>query len=107
MHKHGSIPDPHTAHSMETAVSDFNRRKQIIYRANHRGIKEMDIILGGFADANVMRMDGEMLGRFEAIMAESDRDLLSWFTGEQMKPDYLDKELFDSILAHTIADPRN
>ena len=35
---------------------DLRRRKQMIYRANHRGIKEMDIVLGGYANAHVMEM---------------------------------------------------
>ena len=85
-------------------MDDTNRRKQLIYRANHRGIKEMDIILGGFADRHVMALGAKELDSFEAIMAEADRDLLSWFTGEQPVPAYIDRPLFDSILADTLAD---
>ena len=76
------------------------RRKQIIYRANHRGIKEMDILLGRFADAHADRMDAAELDRLEALMEESDRDLLSWFTGEKEPPANVRGELFDRILAH-------
>lgn len=83
-------------------MTETNRRKQLIYRANHRGIKEMDIILGGFADRHVMELDVEKLDTFEAIMAEADRDLLSWFTGEQPLPDHIDRQLFDAILADTL-----
>ena len=84
-------------------MDDTNRRKQLIYRANHRGIKEMDIILGGFAGRHVMGLDAESLDLFEAIMAEADRDLLSWFTGEQPLPDHVDRPLFDRILADAFA----
>jgi len=76
------------------------RRKQAIYRANHRGIKEMDIILGRFANAHVGAMDEAMLTRFEAIMAEADRDLVLWFTGETGAPEHIDAELFAAILSH-------
>lgn len=84
-------------------MNDTNRRKQLIYRANHRGIKEMDIILGGFADRHVMGLDAESLDLFEAIMAEADRDLLSWFTGEQSVPGHIDRPLFEAILSDTLA----
>ncbi|MCB1421063.1 MAG: succinate dehydrogenase assembly factor 2 [Nitratireductor sp.] len=86
-----------------TPMDDTNRRKQLIYRANHRGIKEMDIILGGFAERHVMGLDAESLDRFEAIMAEADRDLLSWFTGELPLPGHIDGPLFEAILADTLA----
>ncbi len=80
---------------------DIRRRKQMIYRANHRGIKEMDIVIGGYADAHVMGMDDETLNAFEAIMDESDRDLFSWFTGEISVPERFDTPLFAAILAFT------
>lgn len=80
---------------------DINtRRKQIIYRANHRGIKEMDLLLGRFASNHAGTMGEDELARLETIMAESDRDLLSWFTGEIDPPGHLDRDMFDRIAAH-------
>ena len=76
------------------------RRKQLLYRANHRGIKEMDIILGGYADAHIMDMPLNELDEFERIMAELDRDLLMWFTGEEPVPPNLASPLFETILRH-------
>lgn len=84
-------------------MDDTNRRKQLIYRANHRGIKEMDIILGGFAKRHLMTLDAEKLDRFEVIMGESDRDLLSWFTSEKPVPEHIDGPLFKAILSDTLA----
>ena len=84
-------------------MDDTKRRKQLIYRANHRGIKEMDIILGGFADRHGMALAAQSLDALEAIMAESDRDLLSWFTGEHALPAHIDRALFDAILSDTLA----
>lgn len=80
---------------------DQRRRKQVIYRANHRGIKEMDIILGDYADAHCMGMDEGTLKEFIALMDESDRDLLTWFTGEVTVPERFDTPLFAEILAFT------
>lgn len=82
-------------------ADDQYRRKQLIYRANHRGIKEMDIILGGYADAHVMTMGPGKLDQLEKLMGESDRDLLTWFTGEVAIPAGFDTPLFAEILSFT------
>lgn len=78
------------------------RRKQLLYRANHRGIKEMDIIIGGYADAYIMDMPEDVLNEFETIMSELDRDLLTWFVGEVEVPKNIKSPLFDKILQHTV-----
>lgn len=79
------------------------RRKQLLYRANHRGIKEMDIILGGFATAHIGSLDNASLDMLEALMEEPDRDLLTWFTGEVPAPAHVRTALFDAIAAHQAA----
>ncbi len=75
------------------------RRKQMLYRASHRGIKEMDIILGAFAAANIGLLAPERLDALEKLMSETDRDLLTWFTGEQPVPADIDREMFEAISA--------
>ncbi|MFK5980980.1 MAG: succinate dehydrogenase assembly factor 2 [Rhizobiaceae bacterium] len=78
------------------------RRKQLLYRANHRGIKEMDILLGGFAAANLADLSDADVDAFEAISTHLDRDLLSWFTGEIETPADVAGEMFDRILAFQV-----
>ena len=63
------------------------RRRQLRYRANHRGIKEMDIILGRYGDEHLEQMQVEELDQFEKLMEENDRDLLQWFTAEKKPPE--------------------
>lgn len=70
----------------------------MLYRANHRGIKEMDIMLGGFAEARIGSLSDGELDLFEALLSESDRDLLTWFTGEVAVPAEVRNSLFDMIL---------
>jgi antitoxin CptB len=79
----------------------------MIYRSNHRGIKEMDIILGRYADTHVMEMSVDELNVFETIMDEMDRDLLSWFTGEIECPKHIDKTMFEKILKFTTDSARS
>ncbi|HJZ31890.1 MAG TPA: succinate dehydrogenase assembly factor 2 [Hyphomicrobiaceae bacterium] len=51
------------------------RRRRAYYRAWHRGTKEMDWILGRFADSALAEMSPEALQRFEALLALPDPDL--------------------------------
>jgi succinate dehydrogenase flavin-adding protein (antitoxin of CptAB toxin-antitoxin module) len=53
------------------------RIKRLRMRAWHRGIKEMDLILGGWADAHLAALDDTTLDAFEAVLAEADHDLYS------------------------------
>jgi len=96
------------AHQCKKAVNQVRideilnkRRKQLRYRANHRGIKEMDIILGKFADGFIGEFDNLQLDNFEALMENNDRDLLQWFTGELSPPDEINQPLFQQILEFT------
>jgi antitoxin CptB len=62
------------------------RRKKLLWRASHRGIKEMDILMGGFARSRLDHMTESELGHFEALIELPDQDMLSWITGEASVP---------------------
>jgi antitoxin CptB len=66
--------------------SSETRRKRIRIRAWRRGTKEMDLILGGYADARLAAMDGPALDLFEALLAEDDHALYQWVTGQATPP---------------------
>jgi len=70
------------------------RRRQILYRAWHRGLREMDLIMGRFADAEISELSDEELGDFERLIEVTDRDLLGWVTGEIETPANFDTALF-------------
>jgi antitoxin CptB len=76
------------------------RRRRILYRCWHRGIREMDLVLGSFAEAELQGLaDGE-LDEFEAIMAQDDHDLHAWITGAQALPDQMNTPLFSRVAAY-------
>ena len=75
------------------------RRKQLRYRAWHRGTREMDLVLGPFADAHLDAMAEKELERLEALMAEEDTDLLSWVVGQTEPPADVDRDLLDRVVA--------
>lgn len=74
------------------------RKRRIIFRAWHRGIREMDLILGQYVDAHIADMSEEDLDELELIMEHEDRDLLTWATGEIIPPKNVDTPLFRDIL---------
>lgn len=70
------------------------RRRKLLFRAWHRGMREMDLIMGRFADAEIGGMSEADLDEFERLIEVLDRDLLSWVTGEAEVPENYDSELF-------------
>ncbi|WP_235962550.1 FAD assembly factor SdhE [Jannaschia marina] len=71
---------------MSAAEGTEVRRKRLKIRAWRRGIKEMDLILGGYADAELATMDEDALSVFEALLGENDHDLYAWVTGAAAPP---------------------
>jgi len=69
----------------EAEQSLAERRKRAIYRASHRGTKEMDLVLGRFAAAYVERMGDDELNVFEELLALPDPDLNRWTVLEPPK----------------------
>ena len=62
------------------------RRRRLLFRSWHRGIKEVDLVLGGYADARIGTMSEAELVQFEAVLEIPTPDLLSWLMGEQPVP---------------------
>lgn len=62
------------------------RLKRMAMRAWRRGTKEMDLILGPYADERLAGMDGAALDLFDALLEENDQDLLPWVLGSAPPP---------------------
>lgn len=77
-----------------------SRRKKLIYVSNHRGMKETDAIIGGFAKASIAALSEDQIDRFETLMDESDNDLLNWLTGKEAVPEAHDHDVFAMIKAY-------
>lgn len=68
-------------------TSDLDtRRKRALFRASHRGTKEMDWLLGKFADAKLASMSEAELFRFERFMALPDPELQAWLMATDAPP---------------------
>lgn len=70
------------------------RRKKLLFRAQRRGFKEVDLIFGAFADAHLAGLDGGQLDRFEALLAVPDWQVYGWLVGETPVPPDHDNDVF-------------
>ena len=55
-------------------------------RSMWRGIREMDLILRDFAGRELDQLPPDELDLYEAMLAESDHDLLAWISGAAPTP---------------------
>jgi len=62
------------------------RLRRLRLRSWRRGIKEMDLILGRFADTALADLSGEDLDRYDALLSENDQDLYAWVSGQVPVP---------------------
>ena len=77
------------------------RRRRAAYRASHRGTKEMDIVLGRFAEAHLAAMTDTELAQFERLLALPDPMLTQWFSQGATREDVGEfAELVASLRAH-------
>ncbi len=76
------------------------RRRRILYRCWHRGIREMDLVLGQFAEAELADLSDVEMDELETIMREEDNDLVTWITGAVALPERFDTPLFARIASY-------
>jgi antitoxin CptB len=73
------------------------RRRKLLFRSWHRGMREMDLIMGGFADARIAALDEKALEEFERLIEVPDPDLLAWIIGEVAVPPDFDSALLRDL----------
>ena len=80
-----------------------NRLKRLRLRSWRRGMKEMDLILGRFADDRLGTLDPARLTPYDAMLEENDQELYRWVTGQAPVPDQY-APLMAEIAKHSGAD---
>ena len=74
------------------------RLRRLHMRSIRRGIKEMDIILGRFAENGLTALGDADLSLYDAMLAENDHDLYQWVSGQQPAP-----ARYAALIAHIAA----
>lgn len=76
---------------------DF-RRRRIAYRAWHRGTREADMLVGGFAERFAAGWGEAELDWFEDLLAEQDVDIIDWAFGKKAPPERYHGPLLDALM---------
>lgn len=75
------------------------RRRKLLFRSWHRGMREMDLILGSFADAEIGALTGDEIDQYERLLDIPDTEFLPMVTGERPVPQEIDCSVLQKILA--------
>ncbi|MGH6923546.1 MAG: succinate dehydrogenase assembly factor 2 [Propylenella sp.] len=75
------------------------RRRRALVRAWRRGTREMDLILGRFADAHIGALSDRDLADLELLLDMPDQDVFDWITGARPVATPYASPLFRSIVA--------
>lgn len=79
------------------------RRRKLIFRAWRRGFREMDLLMGSFADQHLKSYGPEELDEFEALLAIPDWEVYAWLIGQKPVPDTHCGPVLDQLIAFRYA----
>jgi antitoxin CptB len=85
------------------------RRRRLLFRAWRRGVREMDLIVGRFADAYIDQFDEPTLDDFERLIEVPNADLYTWIVGREAVPANHDTLVLRQLIAfhnHAEAKPK-
>lgn len=73
-------------------------RKRLIFRSWHRGTREIDLLLGKFAEAHIPQFDEAQLAAYDRFLNNSDPDIFNWITGQEPVPPAEDNAVVSLLL---------
>ncbi len=88
----------------ETETTE-NRRKRLRFRSWHRGTKEMDLLMGSFADAHLGAFGPEQLDRYEALLDVPEPVVYDWLLRRTEPPADYDHDVTQLLLAFEFQPP--
>ena len=77
--------------------SSENRRKRLLFRAQRRGFKEVDLIFGAYAQDTLWALDAAGLDQFEALLTAPDQEVYAWLRGAEPVPEAHDNPVFAGL----------
>ena len=73
-------------------------RKRLRYHSWHRGTKELDLVLGQFAEKHLQALNSAEMSLYEAILDENEHDIYAWLVGREAVPPEHDHHIMKMIL---------
>jgi antitoxin CptB len=77
--------------------SSETRRKQLLFRCQRRGFKEVDLIFGAFAAAHLHELDDAELEQLDLLLNAPDDDVYAWLRGYEPLPARYASSVFDKL----------
>jgi len=93
-------PGPSGFLALERRVTELSsegldaRKRRLLFRCRHRGIREMDFVLGRFADAELPALEGAELDVLESWLDIPDQQIFAWVNGSEPTPLEIDTPMF-------------
>lgn len=75
------------------------RRRKLRFRAWRRGFREMDLLMGSFADERLDTLTEQGLDQFEQLLATPDWEVYAWIVGQKDVPPNHHSEVLDALIA--------
>ena len=75
------------------------RLRRLALRSGRRGLRELDLLLGQFAERHLRRLPPESLALYEQLLDEEDQRVLDWMTGSLRCP-----EKYAELIARIVAE---
>jgi antitoxin CptB len=97
--KGGVAPLTFARYSTVMGIMDA-RRRRALFRAQRRGIKELDLVFGAFAEAHLPVLDETSLARFEAFLDVPEWRMFGWIMGHEDVPDVYDNDVLALLRAY-------
>jgi antitoxin CptB len=83
----------------ENGGSSETRRKQLLFRSQRRGFKELDLIFGAFAAAHLNALNDHELEQLDLLLNAPDDDVYAWLRGYEPVPARYRSPVFDKLKA--------
>ena len=91
-----------------TMTDDLDtRRRRASYRAHHRGTKEMDVLMGRYADARLPAFSLDELAHFETFLSLPDPMLQAWVFSDRGEGGEFEDLIADMRVFHRLAAEAN
>lgn len=84
-------------------MTDEIRRKKLKFRAWRRGFREMDLLMGSFADAEIDAFNAAQLDEFERLLGVPDWEVFAWLIGQKPVPPNYAGPVLDQLIAFRYA----
>lgn len=79
---------------------DFKeRQRKLRFRAWRRGFREMDLLMGSFADERIEAFSADQLDQFERLLSTPDWEVYAWLIGQKDVPDNHKSAVLDQLIA--------